>query len=98
MKAVKMTPPDKWADDNGRDVRFCSATCGIFPFHVENREFHPRGLQRILPLKLMCGVHAAIPDADHSRTVVWNLMWGAGGGGGASVAGSNELLGIQCAT
>ena len=22
MKAVKMTPPDKWADDNGRDVGF----------------------------------------------------------------------------
>lgn len=22
MKAVKMTPPDKWADENGRDVGF----------------------------------------------------------------------------
>ena len=26
IKAIKITPPDRWADDNGRDVGFCLTT------------------------------------------------------------------------
>ena len=55
-KAVKMSPPGKWADDNGRDVGFCSTTCGsafgsLLGFHVENLDFDPRGLHCILLLE-----------------------------------------------
>jgi len=56
MKAVKMTPPDNWADDNGRDVGFRSTITGfgfggLLGFHVESCEFDPRGLQCILLLE-----------------------------------------------
>ena len=39
----------------------------------------------------MCGVYAAMPSVNRSSTVAWHLE------GGGSVAGYNELRGIQCA-